>query len=123
MSDIQEIQKNVFVCNTPSRVFEHTYAHYSSLAVNERTNDKLELWFVDVYRPGEAGATTGATADQGPRRKKVKRVYVWADSSQHAKPNPETVLESVLPLVDDDPELAFILVHVEPVNDRQREPA
>jgi hypothetical protein len=120
---MKEIRKNIYVCDLPSRVFEHTYAHYSSLAVNERTNDKLELWFVDVYRPGEAGATTGATADQGPRRKKVKRVCVWADSSQHAKPNPETVLESVLPLVDDDPELAFVLIHVEPVNDRQREPA
>ena len=83
------------------RVYEHTYSHLSNKAVNKR-NGNQELWLLDVYK-----ARFNAFSNE-------KKLYAWANTADEAA-------SILLPLVDEDAD-NVLLTHIEPINDRQREP-
>ena len=102
MRKVKTKNGKVYVLDAPYWAGEHSFTHYSNMAMNDR-GDFNELWAVDVYR-----------------RKKMDplvheaRGYLWADSGA------KSAAKQVSHMIEDN--VIVLITHIIPLEDRLRDP-
>jgi len=97
-----ETKSKVFVLDTPYWAGEHTFAHYSQLAINER-GSLSDLWAVDTYT---RSGLSPLVHDE--------RIYIWANASS------ESAAEQAGQFVNQDNRV--LITHIVPLDSRLNEP-